>query len=138
MKRTLTALALGICVFAHGAEAVPEAPPAPLRSWDGNYLARLGKSEMWLGPSFKSLEASSVPTPAVAEYLATQRWLRDPGLLAQESLVVTGLFFTGREIKGLASGGQWVWEVRVLHMGGQVDGVIWVNAHTRQALVMGP
>ena len=70
--------------------------------------------------------------------IALQYWFKNHGLLAEEGIGATGLFRIGRDIKDFAARGEWVWEIRVIQHGLSLDGVIWINAHTKKILAFGP
>ncbi|WP_255989255.1 hypothetical protein [Chitinolyticbacter albus] len=131
MNRTPAVLLFGICATLHAAE------PA-FKSWDGNYLPIFQLPREKHAESFETLLASSIPSPSTAEDLATRYWFSNHGLLAEEGLRVSGLFRIGRDIKGFAAKGEWVWEVRVTHLGFSLDGVIWINAHSKKIHAFGP
>jgi hypothetical protein len=131
MKKTLTALFFGICAMAQGAE------PA-LKSWDGNYLSTFELAKEMRVESFETLLASFVPSRLIAEDMALQYWVKNHGLLAEEGVGATGLFRIGRDIKDFATRGEWIWEIRVIHHGLSLDGVIWINAHTKKIRALGP
>lgn len=131
MKKTLTALLFGICAMAQGAE------PAP-KSWDGNHLSTFELANEMRVQSFETLLASLVPSRLIAEDMALQYWFKNHGLLAEEGVGATGLFRIGRDIKEFATRGEWVWEIRVIQHGLSLDGLIWINAHTKKILAFGP
>lgn len=131
MKRTVIALLVASCAIAQGAEPTP-------KPWDGNYLSSFETPKELRVESFETLLASLVPSRAIAEEMALQYWFTGHGLLAEEGLGVTGLFRIGRDIKDFASRGEWVWEVRVTHHGVGLDGVMWINAHTKKIRAFGP
>jgi hypothetical protein len=113
-------------------------PESSIKTWDGNYLAILEMSPEKRSESFSTLLTSAVPSRNEALSLTQKYWFRNHGLLAEESFAVTGLYRIGREIKGFAARGDWVWEVRVLHLNLSVDGVLWVNAQSKKVIVFGP
>lgn len=91
-----------------------------------------------LGNSFDALLASAVPSRKAALKTATEYWHGHHGLLAEEGIGVTGLYRIGREINGFASRNDWVWELHITHLGVGLDGVIWINAHNKNILALGP
>ena len=133
MKLTFAASAflLSLRATAYGSDVEPT-------SWDGNYLATFEVQREQRDESFRDLIQSSVPSGSVAKELASEYWFRGHGLLAEESETLTGLFRIGRDINEFAAKGDWVWEVRVLHLAFRVDGIIWVNARTKQIRAIGP
>ena len=131
MKRALLALLLGICTAAQSAEPTPE-------PWNGNYLSTFELPRGLRVESFATLLASAIPSRSIAEDAALQYWHASHGLLAEEGLRATGLFRVGRAIKDFATPGEWIWEIRVTHLGLSVDGVVWINAHTKKVRAFGP
>lgn len=128
-------------VVVLGLLCYPERVPCAeirVRGWDGNYLSVFDLGPEKRSESFSSLATTSVPTRQAAVELATDYWLRTHRLLAEERLVVVGLYRLGRNITGVGTHGDWVWEVRVLHLGLGVDGVMWVNAGSRKIFSIGP
>lgn len=110
----------------------------PAAAWMGNHLAASERPQELRVQSFDSLLTSAVPSRAIAQELATEYWFAHHGLLAEESLSVTALLRAGRQIKDFATAGEWFWEVRVLHLDGVTDGVIWINAHSKVIRAIGP
>jgi hypothetical protein len=131
IKRTLAALLFSILSAAQGAESAA-------KPWGGNYLSAFEHPREVRTESFQTLLASSVPSRSMAEDLALQYWHSSQGLLAEEGLEVTGLFHVGRQINGFATSGEWIWEIHVTHLGFGLDGIIWINAHTRKIRALGP
>jgi len=125
MKTILFAILLGSTM------TLPATEPA-FRVWDGNYLSLFELPRDKRAESFDTLLATPVPSKDTAEKLAYEFWIHHPGLLAEESLRVSGLFRAGRAIDGFATQGEWIWEIRVSNLDFGVDGVIWINAHTKK------
>ncbi len=106
--------------------------------WDGNYLPLLELPPDRRSVDFSTLLGSAVPSPQAARELATGQWLREHGLLAEEALQITSLYRADAELEGFARRDDWLWEVRVLHLGLGLDGVLWINSRTRAVKVLAP
>ena len=108
---------------------------------------------LWIIPAFCTfLDAETIgqpipdlkaPLPADAarvkqvENIGTLWWLKNRGLLAEESPRVVGYFSVFRPIKGFADRGDIVWEVRILYIGSQPTGILWVNEKNQKVIGLG-
>lgn len=132
----LRLILLGLSVGLSNVPAADE--PKSLKARDGNYLNQFALPAKERAHSFEELLASELPSVEAARKAVFAYWVREQGLLAEESTHVSGLYRIGRDIPGLATRGQWVWEVRVLHFDGGIDGLIWINAHSKEMQSWGP
>ena len=65
-------------------------------------------------------------------------WLKNRGLLAEESFNVAGYFSVARPITEFAARDDRVWEVRVVHLHtGGPSGVLWINDKTERVIGLG-
>jgi len=75
--------------------------------------------------------SADVATQNGVKQIALQWWLVNGGIDAQEGVVVDGKFSAARPIKGFASPGDVIWEVRfILSIQSTVTGVLWINQKT--------
>lgn len=82
---------------------------------------------------FSALARSKVKTEEEARQLALAWLVKNHGLLAEESLQVSGLHRASRRAGGYAEGGNWIWEVRVTEFGMMLSGVIVIDSATGDA-----
>lgn len=72
------------------------------------------------------------------ETIALQWWLKNRGLLAEESLRVAGYFSVARPIAKFAARDDRVWEIRVIYMHtGGPSGILWINDRTSKVIGLG-
>jgi hypothetical protein len=65
-------------------------------------------------------------------------WVKNRGLLAEESLRVAGSFAVVRPMGQFAGRGDRVWEVRIIHLRtGGPTGILWIHDQTEQVLALG-
>ncbi len=64
-------------------------------------------------------------------------WLKNRGLLAEETVKVKGYFSVVRPIKGFANQNDIVWEVRIAIMGVRPTGILWVNENNEKVMGLG-
>jgi hypothetical protein len=70
--------------------------------------------------------------------IAREWWLKNRGLLAEESFKVAGSFSAARPISKFAARDDRLWEVRVLHLHtGSPTGILWINDRTGRVLALG-
>jgi hypothetical protein len=114
MKRAIWCTILLICPLLRAAPYGQQIPdlkiPTPAEATIGKELAQVG--ETW--------------------------WLKNRGLLAEESPRTAGYFYAFRSIRGFANRGDRIWEVRMIYLGTRCPtGVLWVNEKTKQVLGLG-
>jgi hypothetical protein len=89
---------------------------------------------------------SDLKTPSTAEAALGKElagvgqdwWLKNRGLLAEESPRVAGYFYAFRSIKGFADRGDRIWEVRMIYLFTQCPtGVLWINEKTKAVMGLG-
>ena len=88
-------------------------------------------------PDIKAPSNSDADSVKVIQEIGTKWWLKNRGMLAEESLSVKGYFSIGRPIKDFADRGDTVWEVRVLYIEGQPTGVLWINEKNQKVIGLG-
>jgi hypothetical protein len=88
-------------------------------------------------PDLKAPSSSEVPRAEKMRSIGTEWWLKNRGLLAEESLKVAGYFCVVRPIPGLADRGDIVWEIRVIHLEGSPTGILWINEKTQKVIGLG-
>ena len=61
-------------------------------------------------------------------------------VLANQGFSVSGLLSLESDVEGFGKAGTWFWEVRRTnsHLGGNIDGLFWVNAETGVVLQVHP
>jgi hypothetical protein len=132
MNTIVAALLIGACAMARGADSCDPAD-ASCKSENGNRLREFTPpSGVW-----QSLHASLIPSPRVAVNAAESAWwAMHGGIQATESFQVSGLFRSGPKLGNFASEDEWIWEIRIFNFG-EVEGLIWINAHTKAVRVIG-
>jgi hypothetical protein len=89
-------------------------------------------------PDLKPPSAGDLATKKRIESIGTEWWLKNRGLLAEESPRVAGYFYVFRSIKGFADRGDRVWEIRMIYLGTQCPtGVLWINEKSGKILGLG-
>ena len=89
-------------------------------------------------PDLKSPAASDEKRIAEVRKISLAWWLKNRGLLAEESFKVAGYFSVTRPIAQFAARDDRVWEVRVLHLHtGGPTGIVWVNDKTEKVIALG-
>jgi hypothetical protein len=117
MSRTLVSLILSALLLFSGSTEAAELKP----------LADL-----------KAVTAVDKERSAQVEDLALKWWMKNRGMLAEESLTVAGYFSVVRPIANFAERNDRIWEVRVIHMhAGGPTGVLWVNDRTGSVMGLG-
>jgi len=110
-------------------------PCVPDRS---NYLCVLQMPPGQQAPYLGALDAAAVADVEAARKAALEHWFHERGVLAEESFHVAALFRLGEDITAVGARDEWVWEVRVMHLSGALNGIVWVNAHSKAAFSTGP
>ncbi len=89
-------------------------------------------------PDLKAPESAEDQSVAAVRDFAVGWWMRNQGLLAEESFRVAGHFQVVRPIPGFAARDDRVWEVRVIHMHtGGPSGILWINDKTKKVIALG-
>jgi hypothetical protein len=95
-------------------------------------------AELTTGPDLKSPAASDEKRVSEIREISLAWWLKNRGLLAEESFKVAGYFSVARPIANFAIRDDRVWEVRVLHIHtGGPTGIIWINDKTEKVIALG-
>lgn len=89
-------------------------------------------------PDLKSPAASDEKRTSEIRKIGLEWWLKNRGLLAEESFKVAGYFSVVRPIAQFAARDDRVWEVRILylHTGGPT-GILWINDKTEKVIALG-
>jgi hypothetical protein len=88
-------------------------------------------------PDLKTPAASDKERLSKIHDIATAWWLKNRGLLAEESIRVAGYFSIVRPIEDFAKRDDRVWEVRVIYSHSSPTGILWVNDKTGKVLGLG-
>lgn len=89
-------------------------------------------------PDLKSPAASDEKRVSEIREISLKWWLKNRGVLAEESLHVAGYFSVARPITKFAARDDRVWEVRVLHLHtGVPTGIVWINDKTEKVIALG-
>ncbi len=72
------------------------------------------------------------------ETIGLDWWLKNRGLLAEESLTITGYFSTARPIAQFSAHGDRIWEARINYTPtASPTGILWINDRTGKVLGLG-
>ncbi len=113
MRNTLASVCLLLGVCAHAAEVMP-------------------------APDLEAPAASDEKRVSEIKTIGLQWWVRNRGLLAEESLEVAGYFSVARPIASFAARDDRVWEVRVRHLHTRgPTGIVWINDTTEKVIALG-
>jgi hypothetical protein len=89
-------------------------------------------------PDLKSPAASEEKRVSEIREIGLSWWLKNRGLLAEESFKVAGYFSVARPIADFAARDDRVWEVRVLHLHTRgPTGILWINDKTEKVIALG-
>ncbi len=95
-------------------------------------------AELTPSPDLKSPGASDEKRESEITKICLEWWLKNRGLLAEESFKVAGYFSVARPIAKFAARDDRVWEVRVLHLHtGGPTGILWINDKTEKVIALG-
>lgn len=95
-------------------------------------------AELTPAPDLKSPAASDEKRVSEIRKISLEWWLRNRGVLAEESFKVAGYFSVARPIAKFAARDDRVWEVRVLHLHtGGPTGIVWINDKTEEVIALG-
>jgi len=89
-------------------------------------------------PDLKSPASSDEKRVSEIMEITLEWWLKNRGVLAEESFKVAGFFSVARPIAKFAARDDRVWEVRVLHLHtGGPTGIVWINDKTEKVIALG-
>lgn len=89
-------------------------------------------------PDLKSPVADDGKRVSEISKIGRDWWVRNRGLLAEESVKVAGYFSVARPIAQFATRDDRIWEVRVLHLHtGAPTGILWINNETEKVIALG-
>ena len=89
-------------------------------------------------PGLKAPAASDAKRVSEIREIGLDWWLKNRGVLAEESFKVVGYFFVARPIAKFANRNDRLWEVRVLHLHtGAPTGIMWINDKTEEVIALG-
>lgn len=89
-------------------------------------------------PDLRSAAAGDEKRVSEIAKISLAWWLKNRGVLAEESFKVAGYFSVARPIAKFAARDDRVWEVRVVHLHtGGPTGIVWINDKTDAVIALG-
>jgi hypothetical protein len=95
-------------------------------------------AELAPAPDLRSPAASEGKRVSEITKIGLAWWVKNRGLLAEESLKVAGFFFVVRPIAQFAARDDRIWEVRIVHLHTRGPiGILWINDKTEKVIALG-